>query len=50
MQINNSKLNKEPPITSKNLIKILDENPWMVRYQRKSDKNKENQYTTKGIH
>jgi Ala-tRNA(Pro) deacylase len=31
MQINNSKLNKEPPITSKNLIKILDD--WKIIYK-----------------
>ena len=31
MQINNSKLNKEPPITSKNLIKILDN--WKIIYK-----------------
>ena len=31
MQINNSKLNKELPITSKNLMKMLDD--WKINYK-----------------
>ena len=36
MQINNSKLNKELPITSKNLMKMLDD--WKINYKSHSHK------------
>ena len=44
MQINNSKLNKELPVTSKNLIKILDD--WKIIYFDRDESDEHTRHIT----